>query len=114
MSHEIRTPMNSVIGMADLLSETPLTWEQGEYLRIGRTAGETLLALINDILDLSKVEAGQLELESIGFDLDELVESTVEFLAPYAPTKRGLSSTATSATTCQFRWWATRSAFARS
>ena len=60
MSHEIRTPLNSILGMADLLlSTTRLSPEQYEYVRVFRTAGETLLVLINDILDLSRVEAGQ-------------------------------------------------------
>ena len=81
MSHEIRTPMNAVIGMADLLSETPLTSEQQDYVRILSTGGDTLLNLINDILDLSKVEAGHLELEAIDFNLYDLVERTTEFLA---------------------------------
>ena len=87
MSHEIRTPMNSIIGMADLLSEAPLAAEQREHVRIFKVAGETLLTLINDILDLSKVEAGQLELEEADFDLAELVSETVEFLAPHAHQK---------------------------
>ncbi len=81
MSHEIRTPMNAIIGMADLLWETSLASEQREYVRIFRKAGSQLLDLINDILDLSKVESGHLVLENIDFDLGEVLDKTLEMMA---------------------------------
>jgi PAS domain S-box-containing protein len=81
MSHEIRTPMNAIIGMADLLWETSLSSEQREYVRIFRKAGSQLLDLINDILDLSKVESGHLTLESLDFDLGEVLDKTLEIMA---------------------------------
>jgi PAS domain S-box-containing protein len=87
MSHEIRTPMNAIIGMADLLWETSLASEQREYVRIFRKAGSQLLDLINDILDLSKVESGHLVLESIDFDLGEVLDKTLEMMAVRAHEK---------------------------
>ncbi len=81
MSHEIRTPMTAIIGMADLLQETSLTEDQDKYIRVFRTAGENLLEIINDILDISKVESGHLELEIADFDLHEMIDKTCEILA---------------------------------
>ncbi|HEY6565500.1 MAG TPA: ATP-binding protein, partial [Pirellulaceae bacterium] len=71
MSHEIRTPMNAIIGMTDLVLETPLTKTQHEYLRMIQDSGEALLTLINDILDFSKIEAGKLEFDCTTFDIRE-------------------------------------------
>jgi PAS domain S-box-containing protein len=90
MSHEIRTPMNAIIGIADLLAKTPLSAEQDKYVQIFRRAGSNLLNLINDILDLSKVEASQLELERTGFWLQDLMEKVTEMVAVRADDK-GLS-----------------------
>ncbi len=81
MSHEIRTPMNAIMGIADLLAKTPLSPEQDKYVQIFRRAGDNLLNLINDILDLSKVEASQLELEQTGFSLTDLLEKVTEMVA---------------------------------
>jgi PAS domain S-box-containing protein len=87
MSHEIRTPMNAVMGIADLLAKTTLTPEQDKYVQIFRRSGENLLNLINDILDLSKVEASQLDLERTGFSLSDHLEKVIEMVAPRAQEK---------------------------
>jgi two-component system sensor histidine kinase/response regulator len=81
MSHEIRTPMNAIIGMAELLEETPLTDEQSRYVRVFRSAGESLLTLINDILDLSKIEAGRLDMDPREFVVEDTVEEMADVLA---------------------------------
>ena len=87
MSHEIRTPMNAIIGMAELLKTTPLDTEQSRYVTIFQSAGHGLLNLINDILDLSKIEAGHFEIENEQFALDEVVERTISIMALKAHAK---------------------------
>lgn len=87
MSHEIRTPMNSILGMADLLAETSLTSVQCDYLDTIRRAGSALLILINDILDLSKVESGQFTLESVPFHVQELLSTSVDLFRQRAQDK---------------------------
>ncbi|HWQ95507.1 MAG TPA: response regulator [Gammaproteobacteria bacterium] len=88
MSHEIRTPMNAILGMAELMQDTLLTGEQSDYLKTLRQSGESLLHIINDILDLSKIEAGKMPLERVDFSLVEMVESVLEALTPAARQKR--------------------------
>ncbi|MEO5366922.1 MAG: response regulator [Magnetococcus sp. WYHC-3] len=87
MSHEIRTPMNAIIGLAHLALRANPEPKMGDYLRKIRTAGQTLLGIINDVLDFSKIEAGHLTIESIPFRLDDVLDNLADLLAPRAEEK---------------------------
>ncbi len=87
VSHEIRTPLNGILGMTDLLADTALTAEQTTYLKAVKTSGASLLSLIEEVLDFSRIEAGRLELEAKPFPLAAMIEEVVELLGPRAQAK---------------------------
>jgi len=87
MSHEIRTPINGVMGMAELLSGTSLDKEQQQYLATIKISSQSLLAIINDILDYSKIEAGKLDIEDVSFDIPELINNCMAIFTPLAQKK---------------------------
>jgi signal transduction histidine kinase/DNA-binding response OmpR family regulator len=87
MSHELRTPMNGVLGMLDLLMDTSLSPHQLDFARTARASGESLLSILNDVLDLAKIEAGRLVVESVPMDLGQVVEESVSLFGPTAQGK---------------------------
>jgi len=87
MSHELRTPMNAVLGMAHLMTTTPLSLEQRRYLTMLRTSGQSLLALLNDILDFSKIEAGKIQLNNTRFELDAVLHAVSTIMSVNAGEK---------------------------
>ena len=88
MSHELRTPMNGIIGTTDLALDTELSSDQRELLETTRNSADSLLRLLDNVLDLSKMEAEKLDLQQVPFDLHKLVRETIKSFAPQAAQKR--------------------------
>src|SRR6516225_6064474 len=92
MSHELRTPLNTIIGLTEVLEGTEITPEQSHYLNICHASGDALISLINDIVDISRIEAGELHLDHVAFDLNELVDHLADAMALRAH-RKGLELT---------------------
>jgi signal transduction histidine kinase/ligand-binding sensor domain-containing protein/CheY-like chemotaxis protein len=103
LGHEVRTPMTGVLGMSELLLSTQLDRKQSNHVQAIRSAGEHLLRLVNDALDLARIEAGRLELECLDFDFEALVQDVVELLHPLAE-RKGLGLRMEIAETVRGRW----------